>query len=421
MKPITLSLALAFAGLFACSSGADLSPSPPVNEFLVVGNDKGFRDDYINQANLVTLNDSSLSVRSLRSADNVREYPLRNGYLEGGSDPALHWRFDTIGRDTITLTDTSRTSTFYLHRLRRVDSLPGALPLLTSGELNTGSIAPADFRQVSNYVFNDMGQGAGCMINRSYYGVRDWTKMVGNSDRTAMPEIEYYVPTGARSSVWRLYKRFAQPILVYDNYLSGLTVMPLDSLSANRDTLYGRSLSDRSFKLRPGRKLVRQGSGVERVSAEILAELPDKPDRVEVMPNKVRLQNRRRWEKAEGITEELILFEEDLAGLSLQFTGKDQLSFGNDDKVLVSTTYRFHDSAPYLVVGDECETNAYWHYELRGDSITFLVPVRVEVIRENEKPQVMDINGKEQVIPVGRWYFDEEWRATYFVGDALSK
>lgn len=421
MKPITLLLALAFAGLFACSSDAELPPPPPppVNEFLVVGNDKGFRDDYINQANLVTLNENSLSVRSLRSVDNVREYPLVNGYLEGGSDPALHWRFDTIGQDTITLTDTSRASTFYLHRLRRVDSLPDALPLLTSGELNSGSAVPSNFRQVSNYVFNDMGKRAGCLITRSYLGVRDWTKMTGNSDRNAMPEIEYYMRTGGRSSIWRLYERFAQPILVFDNYKAGLTVMPLDSLSANLDTLYARSLSDHSFKLTEGRKLVRSISGTERPSVEVVTGLQAEPDRVEVMPDKIRDRHRRRWEKTEGIAEKLTVFEDDLAGLSLKFIGKDQLSLSNGNKVLVSTAYSFHDSAPYLVVGDECESGAYWHYELAGDSLTFLVPMRVELMVTDEKPSVMDINGKEITIPVGRWYIEEEWRATYFLAALL--
>ncbi len=421
MKPITLLLALAFAGLFTCSSEVDQLPPPPVNEFLVVGNDKGFRDDFINQANLVTLNDSSLSVRSLRSADNVRKYPLVNGYVEGSSDPALHWRFDTIGQDTITLTDTSRASTFYLHRLRRVDSLPAALGLLTSGELKNGGTSERSFRHTSNYVFNDMGQQAGCMITRSYYGYRDWTKMKGNSEINAMPEVEYYLRSGGKSSIWRLYERFAQPILVYDNYKGGLTVIPLDSISGNLDTLYGRSLSDRSFKLVEGRKFVRQNSDLKRLSAEMMTELPAKPDRVEVMPDKVRDRHRRRWEKVEGLKEKLTLFEDDLAGLNLSFSGKDQFVFSNGDKTILSTNYRFHDSAPYLIVGDECENDAYWHYEFHEDSLTFRIPLRLELVVEDEKPRVMDINGKQVTIPVGRWYAEEEWRGTYHIGEVLGK
>ncbi len=419
MKPITLLLALALAGLFACASEPNSPPPPPpVNEFLVVGNDKGFRDDYINQANLVTLNnDSSLSVRSLRSADNVRKYPIINGYLEGGTDPALHWQFGTIGQDTITLTDTSRASTFYLHRLRRVDSIPEALPLLTSGELNNGGPTIIDFRQIQNYVFNDMGQQAGCLITRSYFGVRDWTTMTGNADRTALPKVEYYRRNDTPSSVWRLYERFAQPILVYDNYKSGLTVMPLDSVSANLDTLYGHSLSDRSFKLAEGRKFVRADTSAKQRMAAVLAALPAKPDRVDLMPEKLRQQHRRRWEKTEGLKEKLTIFEDDIAGLNISFSGNNQLSFGNDDKVLVTSSYRFHPSAPYLVVEDECNNDAYWHYELHEDSLTLRIPLRLELLSTDEKPLVLNVDGKEITMPPGRWYTNEEWRGSYYLGE----
>lgn len=33
----------------------------------------------------------------------------------------------------------------------------------------------------------------------------------------------------------------------------------------------------------------------------------------------------------------------------------------------------------------------------------------------------MDINGKKVTIPVGRWYVEEEWRATYFIGQEESR
>jgi len=203
------------AGLYACSPAPN-PPPPPVNEYLVVGNDKGFRDDFINQANIVTVNDSSITVRSFQ--------------------------------DTIALVDTSRATTFYLRRLNRVDSLPGTLGLLVSGELKRKFAASASFIPHVNYVFNDMGQGAGCLINRSYYPHLDWTTMRGVADKDAMPEIEYYVRRSEMSSLWRLYTRFAQPILVYKNYKNGLTVVPLDSLSVNGDTLHGHAISDRSFK-----------------------------------------------------------------------------------------------------------------------------------------------------------------------------
>ncbi|MFT4686155.1 MAG: hypothetical protein ACJATN_002978 [Neolewinella sp.] len=420
MKPIFLLLTLAFTGFSACSPDAD-PPSPPVNEFLVVGNDKGFRDDYISQANIITINDSALTVRSLRSVDNARVYPIVNGYLEGGSDPTLHWRFSTIGQDTITLTDTSRASTFYLHRLRRVDSIPEAIGLLTSGELNTGGNALTGPSDRSNYVFNDMGQSAGCLINRSYRGYRDWTKMVGNSENNAVPDVEYYVRNGSQSSLWRLYGRFAQPILIYDNYKKGMTVIPLDSVSLGGDTLYGRSVTDRSFRFFNNYKLVRVDTSAMRLSADVLAALPATPDCIELMPLKASKRHRRRWEEIEGMQNALTIYEEDLEGLRLEFSGTDKIAFSNGGETLVFQSYRFHETASYLVVGDECDTGAYWHYKFRGDSLTFRIPLRVEVVISDLLPQVMEINGKEVTVPAGRWYVDEEWRATYFIGEEESR
>ena len=421
MKPVTLLMALAFAGLFSCSSEPD--GPPPVNEYLVVGNDKGFRDDFINQANLVTVSDSSLAVRSLRSADNVRTYPIVNGYLEGGADPALHWRYDTIGQDTITLTDTSRANVFYLHRLRRVDSIPTALGLLTSGELTShaGAVVPDNGDIGNNFVFNDMGQAAGCLINRGYYGYRDWTKMVGNAESGAMPPVEYYLRSGNRSSLWRLYRRFVQPILVYDNYNSGLTVIPLDSVSAGRDTLYGRSITDRSFRIREDVRLYRRDTSRGELDAEYFTALPDLPDRVERTPEKIKLRHRRRWEEAYGLEEKLTIYEDDMAGLRLLFLAGNRLVLRNDEKVFLSTEYTLHESAPYLVVEDQCDNNAYWHYSVTDDSLTLRVPLRVDVTPPNGKPEVMEINGKKITIPAGRWYINEEWRATYALEEQTGK
>jgi len=409
------------AGLYACSPAPN-PPPPPVNEYLVVGNDKGFRDDFINQANIVTVNDSSITVRSLKSADNFRNYPIVNGYVEGGTKPELHWRFTRVGQDTIALVDTSRATTFYLRRLNRVDSLPGTLGLLVSGELKRKFAASASFIPHVNYVFNDMGQGAGCLINRSYYPHLDWTTMRGVADKDAMPEIEYYVRRSEMSSLWRLYTRFAQPILVYKNYKNGLTVVPLDSLSVNGDTLHGHAISDRSFKSWSDFRLFRTDVSVADQLPDLLALLSAKPEKVEVLPTKVRNKYRRNWEKGEDPTDFITVYEEDLENLQLSFSGKDQLKLLVDGAEIFSASYSFHPTTPYLIVGEKCEDDAYWHYERHGDSLTFRVPLRVEMpFTEEVRTQVFDSNGKEITFPASRWYATEEWRGTYLLKEVDSK
>jgi len=419
MKPFLLLLLVILAGLYACSPAPDLPP-PPINEYLVVGNDKGFRDDYINQANIVTVNDSSVTVRSLKSVDNFRNYPIVNGYVEGGADPKLHWQFTNLGRDTITLTDTSRANNFYLRRLSRVDSLPGVLDLLMSGEVKSWNAQRTVSRMHNSYVFNDMGQAAGCVISRSYYPYMDWTTMRGVTEEDATPKIEYYMRRSAPGSLWRLYTRFAQPILVRKNYKNGLTVMPLDSLSINGDTLYGHSITDQSFKFWHDLRLYRTDSNAADVLPTLLASLPAETAKVEVLPTEARNRYRRRWEKNENPADYITVYGEDLEGLQLGFSGQDQLKLMVDGTEIFSGNYRLHSTATYLIVGEECENDAYWHYERHGDSLTFRVPLRVEQPFE-EEVNTYKVNGKEVTIPAGRWYANEEWRGTYLVKEVESK
>lgn len=403
---------LALLGFFILVSCGDDSPTvlPPVNEYLVVGNDRGFRDDFINQANLITVYDSSIAVRSLRSVENVRKYPIVNGYVMGGSDPALHWAIDSIGQDTISLLDTSRSTTFYLHRLSRVDSLPTAGELLTSGEI----ISPAfSFFQnsIESLVFNDMGQGAGCLIERSYFPYLDWTKISGSSDPREMPEVEYYVRSEAPPTLWRLYGRFAQPILVRDAQGKGMTVSMLDSVSVNGDTLYGYSINDRSFKNFSALKLIR--SNTTSLTASQLQLLPQRPVYVEEPPAAARKQHRRRWPNDERDEDYLAVFEEDLPELSLRFNG-DDLTLSAGERTLASRPYRMHETAPYLIVGDECDPNAHWHYRVHGDSVTMRIPLRVEFSEIGEATTVK-MNGQDVTVPAGRWYAAEEWKATFLL------
>lgn len=406
----------ALVGLFlfvSCGTDAPVPP-PPVNEYLVVGNDRGFRDDFINQADHVTVFDSSLRVRSLLAADSYRDYPIVNGYVQGGTDPVLHWEYGTIGQDTISVRDTSRNSTFYLRRMNRVDSLPRAVELLTSGELTSGTPGPA-FGFQRNYVFNDLGQNAGCLVTRSYYGYRDWTSMRGNSKPGAMPEVEYYIRSGDSGNLWRMYTRFAQPVLVYNNSKNETTVISLDSMSANQDTLYGRSITNRNFSVIGSVRFVRP-SARPVLTAQQLMNLPADPLVVELLPDKVHGQHRHRWEKDEDPEQYLTAFPDELDKLRLRFPSPDRLVFGTEEKDLLATDYRFHDTAPYLIVGDECDDPAYWHYERSGDTLMVRVPLRIDLPNDRQ-PTVMTVNGKEITIPPARWYAEDEWRASYLLGD----
>jgi len=421
MKPAIFIFVLAIAGLVSCSPSPP-APQPPVNEYLVVGNDKGFRNDYIDQTNLVTIDDNSVTVRSLRSADNARSYPIVNGYVEGGADPRLHWRMSTLGNDTIALLDTSRSTSFYLKRLHRVDSLPGVVGLLTSGELVNGKVGTKQFVSRRNYVYLDMGQGAGCLIDRGYFPYFDWSKAEGKPSVSSRLDAEHYVRMSTPGSLWRLYNRFAQPILVHQNEKYGLRVMPLDSISEEGDTLYGHAISDISFKQRNKLLLCRSASAAAEVTPSILSALAAAPAKVHVAPAKVRNQYRHRWEKGEDATDFITVYEEDLKEMRLQFSAPDRLELMVGDAEIFSHTYRLHSTAPYLVVGEECENDAYWHYELHGDSLTFRVPVRVELPVNNQEPvTIVDGNGKEISIPVGRWYAVDEWRGTYVLNSAELK
>lgn len=404
----------ALVGLFLfVSCGTDAPDGlPPVNEYLVVGNDLGFRDDFINQADHITVLDSSLRVRSLLSADSYRDYPIVNGYVQGGTNPLLHWEYGTIGKDTVTVRDTARNCIFYLRRMNRVDSLPRAVDLLTSGELFAGVSARA-FGYQQNHVFNDLGQNAGCLVMRNYYGYRDWSSIRSSGKPDTIPEVLYYVRSGGNGSLWRMYTRFSQPILVYSNYKAEMTVIPLDSMSADQDTLYGWSINNRSFNHIGTAAFVRASPRPELPFQQLL-NLPAAPLSVEMLPTKIHEQHRRRWDNDEDQEQYLTAYPDELDELHLRFPSPDRLVFGTNDKDLLATDYRFHDTAPYLVVGDECDHLAYWHYERSGDTLTLRIPLRID-LPNNQQPTVMTVNGKEITIPPGRWYAEDEWRASYLL------
>ena len=290
MQNLNLLALLGLLLLVSCGSDAP-TMFPPVNEYLVVGNDKGFRDDFINQANHITVFDSFVRVRSLRAVDSEREYPIVNGYVEGDSDPALHWRFDSVGHDTLMLTDTARNSTFYLHRLNRLDSLPQVVPLLTSGEVHLGH--GNSFTGWESMLFKNFGQAAGCFVRRGYYPYRDWTKMTGVSKVDSLPAPEYYIRRTPPASLWRVYERFAQPILVMDNRDRGMSVILLDSVAAQRDTLYGRVITDRSFNRIGAFEIMVADTAVSTVDNSFLSGIEGKPVATKLAPDKVRSQARR--------------------------------------------------------------------------------------------------------------------------------
>lgn len=413
MHHLTLTAFVALFLFVSCGPDEPVEP-PPANEYLVVGNDRGFRDDFINQANHVTVTDSALRVRSLRSADSYRDYPIVDSFLQGGTNPALHWKYGAIGNDTITLTDTSRNCTFYLHRLSRVDSLPNAVGMLTSGEINSGTKLGA-FSASDNLLFKDLGQSAGCMVNRRYYPYQDWSTMTGNSNVRAMPEVEFYVRQTPPASLWRIYERFAQPILVVDNYEKGMTVVMLDSLAERNDTLYGRSISDRSFNRIGSYKLVRTDSAAGALNEEQLKSITGLPVRVELSPEKARKQYRHRWQKRDDRSQFLTVNEQEIDELSLVFLEGDNVSIRSGNNIVAQSNYRFHETAPYLIIGDDCDSYAHWHYAISNDSLTVRVPLRIN-LEVNEQPQTFK-DGKGNIIevPVSEWYFEEEWRAVYIV------
>jgi len=198
--------------------------------------------------------------------------------------------------------------------------------------------------------------------------------------------------------------------LVQDNK-NGMFVTLLDSLASDQGTLFGRTISDRNFE--DVRTFILRNEKPDLVTPPALQALPADPVKSWFATGGVAEGHHARWSKNEMPEDYLVVTKEDAEDLRLRFSGKTvQLDLAGES--LFTADYRPHDKSPYLIVGDECESDDHWLYRVHGDSITISIPLRVD-IPTTGKPRTFTANGRTVTLPPSRYYLPDEWKATYLL------
>lgn len=179
------------------------------SEWVVIGNDLGFRNEFIDMANVVRLSDSNLTVYSVAYPDVALKFPIRDSIVIGSSDKK--WQLTTAGPDSLLLHDTVQNNRYHLLRLKNYQPQENVWELLTKNRF-TGPFY-GDYKE---FVF----EGSDTSAANCY---------VAHLMHTRWGELR---PVRLKDGFWRLDQRFNQPLLLYTLGQGDHYVTLIDSVDA---------------------------------------------------------------------------------------------------------------------------------------------------------------------------------------------
>ena len=395
--------------LSSCGESAE-EATPPVNEYLVVGNDKGYRNAFIDQGNHVLVTDSALHVTSLRSVEVTRTYPIVDSFVIGGSDPVNHWRLGYVGNDTITVRDTAQGNSYYLRRMRRVPLHDSLASFITDREM----IVPSFFVQdtAPNYtLFAGLAEGVGFAHSIMYQPYIDYSKQVGLTTGDDRPVASVYYRSISPVSNYRIFRRFAQPVLATEGYNGGLRIRLIDSLSMNGDTLYGMSTvessptSSRPFRLvhsPPAKLLDEVELDMLMMSTPVTRLLLDGED----------AKVHRRASAYDAVENPTRITSEEAGQLRIEKGRGQPVRIFAGERLVQELMISPHPTMPYLRGAMANSPFEYWRYHIHDDSVTIYIPLQVEY-GFTEPRNVFSSSGGTVTVPGKALIRDDEWRITY--------
>jgi len=403
--------------LLACSQDPEITSVAPPNEWIVVGNDLGLRNEFVDMTNVVVTNDSSISVYSAANPLMEIHFPLVDSVVIGAEEEAYHWPMQQVGRDSLVLLDTAKGNKYYLQRLRRAEFTTSVADFLRSGELKRGG-----GMFWSYFVFSGDAGGQSCYASRGYFRQRDWSKAVTAAKEgkpIANPIPEFIGPPLRQVSsngFWRVEERFAQPIFVYTNGTDKLHLLVVDSLQPN-SAIFGKSLNNYTpNRVSSASQFLRDSS--QKVAPTLKELLPDlaatggtatafAAAAKEKEKEKSSILSRRFSFNGKELREGLVVPDLDLPDLQLDFPGPARYRLHTPERTVAEGTYVLHEQAPYLVVDDGCESENYWPYTHTDSTLEVKVYLKVQLTQMKLSERDLTHN------PDGQHYAVDEWVATF--------
>ncbi|WP_273445512.1 hypothetical protein [Neolewinella agarilytica] len=359
MKHLTLPAVLMLL-LISCSKSDSIESSPP-DQWIVVGNDRGLRNEFIDMANLIDVEESNLRVRSSVIPNMELNYPIRDSLVIGSEEE--QWRLSRRGRDTLVLFDSVKNNHYYLERLRVVNLDSSWMDYATQKVfLDNGG-----FMDVS-FLFEEKGdQDQGCYMTRA-------TRFIGNQ------RIWYDQADG----FWRAEDRFNQPILSYTLGGSRDVTILIDSIKAG-EGLYGRRIDNNNMNgIRRGKLLRESENRSSENPEELLSHLDFSKTKVTLMADS--LKNRHtRFTNSGSLPKNIIsLAEHDLEGFWLLL---DEAGFAIKvgEKNIRQGSFSFHPRANYILLDGGCLNVHYLPYEVLKDGLVVNLPITL--IRPGLEPR----------------------------------
>lgn len=364
---------LLFLGTIISSCASDeIAVSKTASEWVVIGNDLGFRNEFIDMANVVRLSDSILTVHSVAYPDVALKFPIRDSTVIGSQDK--HWQLTTVGPDTLLLLDTVQDNRYHLLRLKDYKPKADIWAMLTGSRF----------------------------VDRQYYN--EQTLVFEGSDTTGKNcYVHHRIQTwrGERRSArmkdgfWRLDQRFSQPILLYTLGQGEHYVTLIDSV-AQESGLQGQLL----INSRPNPQIHQR---------DTLRPIRDTIDMAQVRQDIVKLDYARaevnpaidpekdsRWRvswNGSELKEVLSVNDFEVSDLRLFLSG-DNYALTTLGGELASGKFTIHPKYPYLILDGNCANDFYLPLAYNSDNeLEVTLPIRIRLPDQEIKP--MEI-GPEQ-------------------------
>lgn len=350
---------LLFLGLLlnSCTNENDDAPLPP-SEWMVIGNDLGFRNEFVDMANVVRLTDSTLTVFSVAYPDVELNFPIRDSVVMGNADK--QWRMSFTSVDTLILHDTLQKNRYHLLRLKNYEPVTSVWRALTSNRF-TGRY----YDDHKTFVFEGLdSSAANCYVAHLIQTSADERRKVRLQD-----------------GYWRLDQRFSQPILLYtlgqgDHYVTLLD--SVDAVHGLQGQLIINSRPDPDLNRRDTLWPVEETLDIEEMRSKI-TQLDFTGTSVRPMLDPARDTRWRISWSGKELQEVLSVNDFEVGDLRF-FLEADNYYLNSGDQALASGKFSVHPRYPYLVLDGSCGNDYYLPIKLtENQELEIMLPLRIRL------------------------------------------
>lgn len=340
----------------SCSNNTSDVPQPP-SEWVVIGNDLGFRNEFIDMANVVRLSDSSLTVYSVAYPDVALKFPIRDSVVIGSPDKK--WQLTTAGPDSLLLHDTVQDNRYHLLRLKDYTPQENVWKVLSGSRFSGHSY-------IDDKTFAFEGKDPtepNCYVS---HRTRIW-----EGQRRPMRQ---------KDGFWRLDQRFSQPILLYTQGQSDHYVTLIDSVDSQAG-IQGQLLINsrpnplvmQRDTLRPIRDTMNMEVLGQRIAQMDFSEVEVKPMIDPAIDNRWRVS----WDGSE-LEEVLSTNDFEVTDLRLFLQG-GTYSITSAENELAAGKFELHPVYPYLILESSCANDFYLPLATTENELKITMPLRIRL------------------------------------------